>query len=1464
MKRLEFGVAVVVTLTVSAVSGAVTPPDFTHELWGRTIYGDGYVYGPAFRSSGVTVVDIDMDGDNDIVLPAFRSAPQIMRNLGSSRSFYPGGPRDLNIPAPGAGKCFNRYMDFADVNGDGRPDFLVGIDDFGTGHTSIVLYTNAGPADSPAFASPVTIYTSALSITSLGPINCVDIDGDALKDLCFIEFHMETSVRSHRLYKMKNIGTNTVPVWSAPEQITELSDLMPPRYLLSKSEQGSPFTPWLTPKEQALRRQKSAYDPRVFDFEFADWDEDGDMDFLFYDTERGVDWVRNLGWATIPVWDSEINGDGTRPYTQPDNLGRIFGSFAVRSGAFNPDFYVSIRGRLLTWRFNNVQHAYEIVQQNTVAYETGQGAPAFWDYDGDGDLDMFTTGMGGNVYGALLLFENEGTPYEPVWGDYSVINSVTMDIGGAANGFRQDAIVFDDFNLDGYADFLEQRQAGAIWAYQAYAPFISGSLPTFTNFNADVGSLWSSALAGESGIEPRGLAIGNFSQTAGSPKHQIITAFATASGGRLFFIMQGSSYFSWNTAIDISTLLHDELGQPLELNRIESMAATDLDNDGRPDLVLTLSDAENYLECSQHYYRNTTYIDSYGDEKYYFPYSGRLDAPFNNDKYHARMIAFADVDTDGDDDLFIGHQYYDPAEPDLNLNRYPYLRFYRNGSDTGLNYWQTRVVSGQTWRYYIGGTLPNYQYVLDASGGDLTGGVYTAGPTSQVVDIIQSTNATTNYRIYVEVLPTVGSESKAIILIGGAADDPLYPTFRDLAKTAYSTLLLQGLQKQYIRLFASGTLDANGDGANDVYADRTLAGLQQSIVTWANGSQRLLVYLVDHGQRNRFRINAVDYLEASTYADWVNQLQSSTPNSTVTTVIDMCEAGSFIPHLALLKGMKAAGAQRITITGSGVGPTKGVALFDQVRALSFSLPFWQEIYTGGAYGRAFDTARVAIGSINPLQQPQIDDSGNGIADEANDGLLADSSRAGADFVQPSSGVYIGEVVPNQPISSNTATLWLSDVVSSFPVEAAGALIVPPNLGRAASSTDDEQPLTGLAWVDFTYNDTLKRWQAPYTGFTQGGLYRVQYYVKALGRYYASPRIGAVDRINTPDAWETDNTSDSAKWLPINLSQGHNFHVSGDTDWIRFMAPANNSATIAVLPEGPNCQPRARLYKKSTLDGNPSAAPVRDVTSSNPGQEVEFTQSFGTSEQYLLRITNANNAFGAGTSYLVIIAVGTGGIIPPSLVVSVLQAGTNTPIGGAAVQASGPGSPFNNVTSSDGVAQFVCTNDETYSVTATMTGFQSASQSVVVNNQIETATLFMTPTGTPTATLNLSANQAGVKATIDGTVYDLPQALVLTRNVAHSVSVPQAITGYIWSRWSDGVTSAARSITLTGNLSLTAQYVASGHLGDVDGSGHVDAVDVQLVINGALGLAVAYNTDMNGSGNTDAVDVQLVINAALAG
>ncbi|MBI5095162.1 MAG: M6 family metalloprotease domain-containing protein [Candidatus Hydrogenedentes bacterium] len=74
-----------------------------------------------------------------------------------------------------------------------------------------------------------------------------------------------------------------------------------------------------------------------------------------------------------------------------------------------------------------------------------------------------------------------------------------------------------------------------------------------------------------------------------------------------------------------------------------------------------------------------------------------------------------------------------------------------------------------------------------------------------------------------------------------------------------------------------------------------------------------------------------------------------------------------------------------------------------------------------------------------------------------------------------------------------------------------------------------------------------------------------------------------------------------------------------------------------------------------------------------------------------------------------------------------------------------------------------------------------------------------------------------------------------------------------------------SITNVGPSQAAMTFVIGALSEDVNHSGGVDAVDVQLVINAALGLDIGgVNADLNLELSVDAVDVQLVINSALAG
>ena len=90
-----------------------------------------------------------------------------------------------------------------------------------------------------------------------------------------------------------------------------------------------------------------------------------------------------------------------------------------------------------------------------------------------------------------------------------------------------------------------------------------------------------------------------------------------------------------------------------------------------------------------------------------------------------------------------------------------------------------------------------------------------------------------------------------------------------------------------------------------------------------------------------------------------------------------------------------------------------------------------------------------------------------------------------------------------------------------------------------------------------------------------------------------------------------------------------------------------------------------------------------------------------------------------------------------------------------------------------------------------------------------------------------------------------------------------VSPYIFDSWSGGITSTSNQVsaTMNGPVSITATFSVPGFTCDIANEGSTNVVDVQAIVNQALGLAPP-NNDMNRDGVIDVADVQKVIDAAM--
>ncbi len=255
---------------------------------------------------------------------------------------------------------------------------------------------------------------------------------------------------------------------------------------------------------------------------------------------------------------------------------------------------------------------------------------------------------------------------------------------------------------------------------------------------------------------------------------------------------------------------------------------------------------------------------------------------------------------------------------------------------------------------------------------------------------------------------------KAIIVAGGGlvrADDQFRPSVDYLTGLTYQTLRDRRFSKDDIYLLTqTGEFDVDGDGENDARGKSSVAAVGGAIGQWAASrppTEPLVIYFVGHGalmdpdcdgipDDEIFRcvgstedptIDPEHDLTSEQLALFLDSLPAEKP---VTVILECCHSGSFVDNLA--------GPGRIIITSSS---PENKTRTDQDGRVSFSQFLWDRVSLSQDLRSAFLAVRQDVANLSPIfhgQSPCLDDDGDGIANEENEGsLLAAGRQIGYSF-----------------------------------------------------------------------------------------------------------------------------------------------------------------------------------------------------------------------------------------------------------------------------------------------------------------------------------------------------------------------------------------------------------------------------------------------------------------------------------
>ncbi|MBF0452393.1 MAG: putative Ig domain-containing protein [Candidatus Magnetomorum sp.] len=312
----------------------------------------------------------------------------------------------------------------------------------------------------------------------------------------------------------------------------------------------------------------------------------------------------------------------------------------------------------------------------------------------------------------------------------------------------------------------------------------------------------------------------------------------------------------------------------------------------------------------------------------------------------------------------------------------------------------------------------------------------------------------------------------------------------------------------------------------------------------ADESDRMLIYMIDHGEKNTFYLNNEQSVSTSTFNEWLQDMAPKIPHGLV-LIYDACYSGEFINQLTHDNSHRFV---RISSTS----PEEN-AVFYNDGTLSFSFHFWANLFTGKFnLVESFENARRFLKKSNGVDQnPQIDLNGDNRWNQADDLPLGFCDfpiskherslniKEWTTIVQPQNAVL--------DISCKLQDAILQDIEDVF------AVVYPPMTARSARVSPK---------LLMQKKDTL--FHAFYTDALAPGDYEIHYfanYTDGYQKFFDSQTITQDVQIKK-DCFEPDDD------LPLSIPLDHylqrSFHEPSDKDIMYFYAQANQTYTISIF------------------------------------------------------------------------------------------------------------------------------------------------------------------------------------------------------------------------------------------------------------------------------------------------------------